>query len=74
MKLLKICENEVIKLNENDKILYLLKSNYTPVKARNLYNFYLSILLVVLILLKDNMSSSSYYRNLAELKNLNIDF
>ncbi len=74
MKLLKICENEVIKLNENDKILYLLKSNYTPVKARNLYNFYLSILVGGIDFVKDNMSSSSYYRNLAELKNLNIDF
>ena len=74
MKLLKICENEVIKLNEKDKILNLLKNNYKPVKARNLYNFYLSILVNGVDFVQDSMSSSSYYRNLAELKSLNIDF
>lgn len=74
MKLLKICESEVIKLNEKDKILYLLKSYYKPVKARNLYNFYLSILVDGVDFVKDNMSSSSYYRNLSDLKKLNIDF
>ena len=73
MKLLKINENELLKLNEKDKIRLLLESKYKPVKARNLYNFYLSVLVDGLDFIKEHMSSSSYYRNLSELKKLNID-
>ncbi len=74
MKLLKCNEKELLMLNEKEKIRLLLEKNYKPVKARNLYNFYLSVLVEGLDFIKNNMSSSSFYRNLAELKKLNIDF
>lgn len=74
MKLLKCNEKELLKLNEKDKIKYILEENYKPVKARNLYNFYLSVLIDGLESVKNSMSSSSYYRNIQELKKSNIDF
>ena len=74
MKLLKCNEKELLKLNEKDKIKYILEENYKPVKARNLYNFYLSVLIDGLETVKNSMSSSSYYRNIQELKKSNIDF
>lgn len=74
MKLLKCNDKELLMLNEKEKIRLILEKNYKPVKARNLYNFYLSVLVEGLDFVKNNMSSSSFYRNLGELKKLNIDF
>ena len=74
VKLIKLSENEMIKLNEKEKVKLYLEYYYTKIKARNLYNFYLSILVDGLDKVKSNISKTAYYKNLKELKALNIDF
>ena len=47
---------------------------YKPAKANLLYNFYCAIQLNGLKDIKNNMSSSTYYRNIKDLKIAKIDF
>ena len=52
----------------------LLFDLYKCGKANRLYNFYCAVQLNVLIDVKENMSSSTYYRNIKDLENAKVDF
>lgn len=73
MKLLKIIENDLEIVRGREKVLKRLKELYKTSKANRLYNFYCSIQLNGLDYLKENMSSSTFYDNLKELKESRID-
>jgi len=74
MKLLKCNnENELIIIKSRTQLEELLNRRYKPVTARNMYNFYMSVMLDGLDAVYERMSSSSYYRYLNEFRKLNID-
>lgn len=73
MKLLKINGNEQKVLYEREEVKERLFNTYKPVRARNLYRFYLSVKLEGLENVKDTMCSTSYYDYLKYLKQCNID-
>ena len=74
MKLLKCNnENELTVVKSKEQLELILNNNYKPVTARNLYNFYIQYMIDGEEALKNRMSSSSFYRYMAELKKLNID-
>ena len=47
---------------------------YKSVRAKNLYNFYLLILVQGLQTIKKDTNRSMYYKNISDLKNAGIDF
>jgi len=73
MKLLKLIKNDLDIVRNREDVYKRLCSLYKPNKSNLLFNFYCSIQLNGLIDIKKRMSSSSYYRNIKELKNAKID-
>lgn len=74
MKLLKFIENDFEIVKTREEIFKRLKSLYKPVRARNLYNFYIAIKFDGIDKIKNRVSESTFYRNLTDLKKCNIDF
>lgn len=73
MKLLKFINNDLEIINNRDDVYNLLNKVYSPVKARNLYNFYLNVIFDGVQNTKNKVSKSVFYRNISCLRNLNID-
>ena len=74
MKLLKFVKNDLKVIRGREDVKNRLFDLYKPNKANRLYNFYCSIQLNGLYDVKQNMSSSSYYRDIMDLKQAKIDF
>lgn len=74
MKLLKFIKNDLEIVRSREEVLKRLLKLYKPCKANNLFNFYCSIQLNGVKELKENYSSSTYYRNINELKQAKVDF
>ena len=82
MKLLKIFDSDLMKVKSKKEVERRLKTIYPnkddeycmSKKASTLYNFYLSIMVDGLRNVKARTKKSTYYRNIKELKNANIDF
>ena len=74
MKLFKFFENDLTKVYEKEKVEERLLFVYGSRRGMRLYNFYTSILVDGLDLLKEKFSKSTYYDNLKLLKNAGIDF
>lgn len=74
MKLIKMFENDLKIISDKKDIEKRLYTMYGARKASVLYNFYISIVVDGLREVKNRTSKSTYYRNIKELKNANIDF
>lgn len=73
-KFFKIIEGDLKLVNDKQLVKDRLNSLYGNVRAKNLYNFYLLILLDGLQKMKKRTNKSMYYKNIADLKKANIDF
>ena len=60
-------------VRDREEVYERLKLVYKPIKARNLYNFFVAVQFDGLDTLKNRLSETSYYRNLKELKECKID-
>lgn len=74
MKLLKLLKKDLEIVKDKKSVENRLFTIYSPVKARNLYNFYTSIIVDGDTEVKKRTSKSSYCRNIKFLKDANIDF
>lgn len=74
MKLLNMIKNDLKIVRGREEVKERLYNIYKSNKANRLYNFYCAIQLNGLIDTKNSMSSSSYFRNIKELKEAKIDF
>lgn len=74
MKLLNFVEKDFKIVRGREEVKERLNELYKSTKASRLYNFYCAIQLNGLIDTKESMSYRTYYRNIKELKNANIDF
>lgn len=82
MKLLKLFDSDLMKVNSKKEVQRRLKTIYPnkesdeimSKKASILYNFYLSIMVDGLRNVRERTTKSTFYRNIKELKNANIDF
>ena len=73
MKLLNFFESDLNIVRSKEDIERRLFTCYSSVKARNLYNFYLSLVVDGYRVVKKRTSKSSFYRNVKDLKSVNID-
>lgn len=74
MKVLQFIKNDLDIVRGREEVLKRLNEIFKPSKANLLYNFYCSIQLNGLKDVKRNTSSSTYYRNIKDLKQAKIDF
>lgn len=74
MKVLQFIKNELNIVRGREAVYKRLNEIYKSSKANQLYNFYCAIQLNGLKDIKNNMSSSTYYRNIKDLKSAKIDF
>ena len=74
MKVLQFIKNDLDIVRGREEVYKRLNDIYKPSKANLLYNFYCSIQLNGLKDVKRNTSSTTYYRNIKELKLAKIDF
>jgi len=73
MKLLKLLESDLKIVRDKKEIEKRLYTMYSNVRARNLYNFYTSIMLDGMREVKARTSKTVYYKNIKDLKLANID-
>ena len=73
MKLIKMFDNDVNMVRDREEIKRRLYAFYTVKKAFRLYNFYSMIDLNGVQSVKEITSSSTFYRNVADLKAIGID-
>lgn len=73
MKLLNFVNDDLKIINDRNEVYNILNKIYTPVKARNLYNFYMNVIFDGVQNTKNKVSKSVYYRNIKILKELNIN-
>lgn len=73
MKLLNFFESDLSVVREKEDIERRLFTCYTTVRARNLYNFYLTLVVDGVRVVKARTSKSVFYRNINDLKAVNID-
>lgn len=74
MKVLKMIRNDLDIVRGRDEVFKRLNDIYKPCKASRLYSFYCSLILEGQDIVSKKFSSSSYYRNIADLKYARIDF
>lgn len=74
MKFLKFVDNDFKIVCNREDVFKRLNTMYKPVKARNLYNFYLMIKTDGIDTVKLRMHRTTFYRNINDLKACNIDF
>lgn len=73
-KFFKMIDNDLCIVKERNSVKLRLQQMFKGVRAKNLYNFYLLILLQGLQEVKRNSNKSMYYKNIADLKKANVDF
>ncbi len=73
MKLLKMFENDLSIVRDKESIERRLNTCFTNTRARNLYNFYCSIMIDGDTNVKKRTSKTVYYKNIKDLKSANID-
>ena len=74
MKLLKFYDNEMTIIRDREKVKARLYNIYGETKGRNLYDFFCSLIIDGILVVKNNMSKPSYYRKVKFLKDVGIDF
>lgn len=74
MKLLKFYDNELTIIRDREKVKNRLYTFYGETKGRNLYDFFCSLIIDGVLVVKNNMSKPSYYRKVKLLKDVGIDF
>ena len=74
IKIIKLVKNDLEIVRSREEVLDRLNKIYKPVKANRLYNFYCAIQLNGENIVKDMYSSSTFYRNIDDLKSARIDF
>lgn len=74
MKLLKFYDNELTIIRDREKVKNRLYGIYGETKGKNLYDFYCSLIVDGVLVIKNNMSKRSYYRKTKFLKDVGIDF
>ena len=74
MKFLKFVDNDFKIVCNREDVFKRLNTMYKPVKARNLYNFYLMIKTDGIDTVKLRTSKATFFRNISDLKECNIDF
>ena len=74
MKLLKLYESDLKIVRSREEVESRLYTIYGNVKGRRLYNFYLSLIIDGLDIVKARTSKNVYYTNIRNLKNAGIDF
>lgn len=74
MKLLKLYENDLKLIRKKQDVEKRLYTIYKDVKARRLYNFYLSLVIDGTDIVKARTSHNVYYTNIRDLKKASIDF
>ena len=74
MKLLKFYDNELTIIRDREKVKNRLYNLYGETKGKNLYDFFCSLIVDGVIVIKNNMSKASYYRKIKLLKDVGIDF
>lgn len=74
MKVLQFIKNDLEIVRGRETVYKRLNEIYKPARANQLYYFYCSIQLNGLKDIKNNTSSSTYYRNVNDLKKAKIDF
>lgn len=74
MKLFKINSKNLCIVRDQNEVKNLLYSKYKECKARRLFGFFLTCVNDGMDVVKEQFSSSSYYRNIEELKDCGIDF
>ena len=72
-KFFKSIETNLSIVQDRDLVKERLFSMYKPIRAKNLFNFYLLAIMQGLQFVKSNNSKSVYYKNIADLKKANID-
>lgn len=73
-KFYKILEKDLKIVRKKEDVRERLNSLYKSVRARNLFNFYLLILLQGLQYVKKDSNRSMYYKNISDLKKASVDF
>ena len=74
MKLLKIVKNDIKVVSDREDVYDRLMQVFKPCKASRLYSFYCSLILLGQNNVLHKYSSSTYYRNINDLKYAHIDF
>lgn len=74
MKLLKFYDSELTIVRNREKVKNRLYSIYGETKGKNLYDFFCSLIIDGVLVVKNNMSRPSYYRKVKFLKDVGIDF
>ena len=74
MKLLKFYDNEMTIIRDREKVKNRLYGIYGETRGKNLYNFFCSLIVDGIQVVKNNMSKSAYYRQVKFLKDVGIDF
>lgn len=74
MKIIKFVKNDLEVINSREEVLQRLNQYFKPGKAMRLYNFFCSLILNGENVVKTRTSKTSFYRDIKELKNLNINF
>lgn len=74
MKIIKLVKNDLEIVRGREQVYERLNKLYKPEKANRLYSFYCAIQLNGENIVKDMYSSSTFYRNIDDLKTARIDF
>ena len=74
MKLLQFIKKDLDVVRTREEVAHRLNDIYKPAKANLLFNFYCAIQLNGVTDIKKLYSSTTYYRNIKELKNAKVDF
>jgi len=72
-KFFKLIENDFSIIQKKEDTQNRLNELYPPIRAKNLYNFYVLILVEGIQEIKKRTNKSTYYQNLSDLKKANID-
>lgn len=73
-KFYKLLEKDFKIVRKKEDVKERLNSLYKPVRAKNLFNFYLLILIQGLQNIKKDTNRSMYYKNISDLKKAGVDF
>lgn len=74
MKLLKLYESDLKVVRSREEVESRLYTLYGNIKGRRLYNFYLSLIIDGLDIVKSRISKNVFYTNIRDLKNAGVDF
>ena len=74
MKLLKFYDSELTVIRDREKVKNRLYTFYGETKGKNLYDFFCSLIIDGIVVVKNNMAKPSYYRKTKLLKDVGIDF